>query len=338
MTEAIRIPYEFFKNGFTPSAILIAGKIFTFSTLKNAKDSICRSSFRDFARDFGLSERQVARKVKALKSSDFVKQDKSLRACACYTYTGEKCENAFIRSETYLYQEEFEIRGEGKRYLTLTEILVLSLIMTHCKNPKAGKFLGSVRSIAKILGISSTTAQRCISTLKRADLISCPAEDKAPNGSRRSVYHVNRKLLKSTRKESAKTVKEKSYVDPKIAALDADAERKRFYALALDRANAPAEAMQDRLRADDKYREAEKAWNGLKIRQAKAEIEDNTEEIGQIREEKKRWRSIMAERMAALNISPADLKPRYRCKKCSDTGFLPNGAVCDCYPVKEKRP
>lgn len=328
----IRIPYEFFSEGFTLAGVLILGKIFTFSTLKNVKDSICRSSFRDFARDFGLSERQVARKVKSLKKGDLIAQDKSLRACASYTYTGEKCEKAFIRSDLYLYQEQFEIKGEGKRYLTIAEILVLSLMMTHCGNPKSGRFTGSVRSIAKILSLSASTVQRCLSALKRANLISCPAEDKSPNGSRRSVFHVNGKLLKKTEKAYKETVKVKEYVDPEVARINAKADRERFYSHARERAEAPARQARERLQADLPYRVAERSWNDLKIPQARAEISGDVQEQKRISQEQTRWRAVMAERMAALSISPEDLKPRFRCRKCSDTGFKPDGIACDCYP------
>ena len=135
----IRIPYEFLSKGLTAAALLILGKIFTFSNISNKQDGVCRSSFRRFAQDFRLSERQIARKVKELKGEKVVVQDKSLNTCAAYTYAGEKCGKSFIRSELYLYQKEFEIHGEGKRYLTLSEILVLSLIRTHCNNPETGK-------------------------------------------------------------------------------------------------------------------------------------------------------------------------------------------------------
>lgn len=187
----IRIPYEFLCKGFTAAGLLTLGKIFTFSSA-NAKDRICRSSFKTFAKDFRLSERQIARQVKELKAEKIVVQDKSRRACAAYTYAGEKCGNGFIRSELYLYQKEFEIFGERKRYLTHSEILVLSLIRTHCDNPKAGKYTGSIRGMAKLLGLSSSTVQRCLDVLKRAHLITC--ESKAPNGSRWSAYRINKNI------------------------------------------------------------------------------------------------------------------------------------------------
>ena len=135
-------------------------------------------------------------------------QDKSLNTCAAYTYAGEKCGKSFIRSDLYLYQKEFEIHGEGKRYLTLSEILVLSLIWTHCNNPETGKYTGSIRGMAKLLGLSPSTVQRCIEVLKRANLIIC--ETKAPNGSRWSAYRVNEKHLKTAEREYKNSAQKKA--------------------------------------------------------------------------------------------------------------------------------
>ena len=331
----IRIPYEFLSKGLTAAALLILGKIFTFSNISNKQDGVCRSSFRRFAQDFRLSERQIARKVKELKGEKVVVQDKSLNACAAYTYAGEKCGKSFIRSELYLYQKEFEIHGEGKRYLTLSEILVLSLIRTHCNNPETRKYTGSIRGMAKLLGLSPSTAQRCIDVLKRANLIICEA--KAPNGSRWSAYRINEEHLKTAEREYKKSVKKESYVDPKIAAADAKAEREHFYSVARRQAEAPAEQAKERLRADERYKAAEKALNALKIPQARAEITHDAAELKRIGKERTCWKAVLIERMKALNITSEDLKPRYRCSKCSDTGFKPDGHQCDCYPLKGGR-
>lgn len=331
----IRIPYEFLSKGLTAAALLILGKIFTFSNISNKQDSVCRSSFRRFAQDFRLSERQIARKVKELKGKKVVLQDKSLNTCAAYTYAGEKCGKSFIRSDLYLYQKEFEIHGEGKRYLTVSEILVLSLIWTHCNNPETGKYTGSIRGMAKLLGLSPSTVQRCIEVLKRANLIVCEA--KAPNGSRWSSYRVNEKHLKTAEREYKNSAKKEGYVDPKIAALDAQSEREHFYSVAKRRAEAPAEQAKERLRSDERYRTAEKALNDLKIPQARAEITNDTAELKRIGKERTSWKAVLLERMKAMNISPEDLRPRYRCVKCSDTGFRPNGQMCDCYPKGGRR-
>ena len=273
--------------------------------------------------------------MKELKGKKVVLQDKSLNTCAAYTYAGEKCGKSFIRSDLYLYQKEFEIHGEGKRYLTLSEILVLSLIWTHCNNPETGKYTGSIRGMAKLLGLSPSTVQRCIEVLKRANLIIC--ETKAPNGSRWSAYRVNEKHLKTAEREYKNSAKKDGYVDPKIAALDAQSEREHFYSVAKRRAEAPAEQAKERLRTDERYREAEQRYNMLMPKIGTYAAFGQTEELKKAKGEQKRWAAVMAERMNAMNISPEDLRPRYRCVKCSDTGFRPNGQMCDCYPKGGRR-
>ncbi|MFQ7079509.1 MAG: hypothetical protein ACLRSW_17155 [Christensenellaceae bacterium] len=91
------------------------------------------------------------------------------------------------------------------------------------------------------------------------------------------------------------------------------------------------------MRADERYKAAEKALNALKIPQARAEITNDAAELKRIGKERIRWKAVLIERMKALNITSEDLKPRYRCLKCSDTGFKPDGHQCDCYPLKGGR-
>ena len=44
---------------------------------------------------------------------------------------------------------------------------------------------------------------------------------------------------------------------------------------------------------------------------------------------KERRKSILQ----AVGIRESDLLPNYSCKKCSDTGFLKDGRMCDCYRI-----
>ena len=291
----IRIPYEFFHRGLTAVARLVLAKIFTFSRIPNV-ESECRSSFRKFADDFRISERQIARKVKELKARKVVTQ--------------------------------------GSRFLTLSEILVFSLMMTHCRNAATGgKYTGSIRSIAEILGLSPSTVFRCVDVLKRANLIKC--ETKAPNGSAWTSYRINKKYVNSAEhayNKAGKSGKKTRFIDPQTAAADAKADRERFYSIARQRAEAPAEQIRQRLRKDDQYSAAERNYNRLISKIAAYEVHGQTAERDAAEREQKRWANVMARRMAAMNIRSEDLRPRYRCAKCSDTGFRPDGSACDCYP------
>jgi hypothetical protein len=257
-----------------------------------------------------------------------------MRSCAAYTYTGEQCANGYIQTDLYLYQSEFDIAGEGTRYLTLSEIYVLSLIITHCSNPKKEECTSSIRGMGKTLGISAATVQRCISTLKRAELIF--VKKRAVNGSGWTEYVVNEKLLRRREKSYRKTMKPQEsprvFVSPEVAAANARADRERYYSIARDHANAPVESTLRRLRTNQDYVAAENAVKKLDIEIARKDVYGTANEVATLQREQNRWKAAMAERMADMNISPDDLKPRYRCAKCSDTGFLPNGTACDCYP------
>jgi len=48
-------------------------------------------------------------------------------------------------------------------------------------------------------------------------------------------------------------------------------------------------------------------------------------------EEKKRLWEKRKAILAEMGIREEELLPQYTCKKCNDTGFLPNGKSCDCY-------
>ena len=59
--------------------------------------------------------------------------------------------------------------------------------------------------------------------------------------------------------------------------------------------------------------------------------------IAALRREQETARQIMAQRLHAMNLTPDDLLPHYACAKCRDTGYLPDGRPCDCYPERTGR-
>ena len=71
----------------------------------------------------------------------------------------------------------------------------------------------------------------------------------------------------------------------------------------------------------------------MEIELAKAELyqPELTEKL------QKEKNNLLEERMDCLSgigLTENDLIPKYRCSKCSDTGWLPNGRACDCYSNK----
>ncbi len=110
---------------------------------------------------------------------------------------------------------------------------------------------------------------------------------------------------------------------------EARAARERFYCIRRQRAEDAAEKVCGAARKDEEFREAERELRsaGSAIGRAEAKGEDTAA----LRERLHAAETRRARAMLRLHLTEEDLLPRYACKKCSDTGFLPDGRACDCY-------
>lgn len=347
------IPYPLFKKKVHPkngrflrkAEILILGTIFGFSSAK--ENASCNKTYRTFEENLNLSHGTVARAIKELKEAELIIQDKSRRICSSYRFNNPKKSKKFIVIDFFLYATKFTVRGETEpRYLTKSEIEVLSLIRTHCSN-KHGKgfFESSVRGIASILNLCDTTVQKCITTLLHADLIFRPENEKGINNYQRSRFTVNKKLLRKSEKKFQKQAsptaplpsKEVRAKEQEIENANARAERERYYMRLQNIANSRAKAFQERLEADDTYKRVDTDRRKLEPQIGRAEA-FCLPELTELYEKRRKLLAERARRMAELNISEADLQPIWHCPKCSDTGFRPNGRMCDCYPGGRQQP
>ena len=116
------------------------------------------------------------------------------------------------------------------------------------------------------------------------------------------------------------------------AAISADArsERERWYASRRAAAQAHADRAARLARQDAEYVRAESAIKKGEIELAKAEV-FSPQTLPAVRERLEKARAARAAALGRLGLSDADFVPRYACAKCSDTGFLPDGRMCDCY-------
>lgn len=333
----IRTPYSYFKRHRRRSEIMILSAVFSFSDAGNAR---CNYSYRQFEEKLNLSHGSVARAIKALKESGEISQDKSRRSRTAYNDAKRTKENGFVKIELYLYHTLFNIRGEKEAcLLTNAEIDVLCFIKTHCSNQRGdGTFLGSVRGIARTLNLSKTTVQDAIDTLLHAGLIYRPA--RGVNGHERSLYTVNEKLLRRTERNYKRATEPKKpsrkALSPEQKKEEERIERERYYTELRRRAQNRVYFFEDQLDKDDTYKEITSKWKGKDIEIARAEVY-NLPELEELRKEKRRLGAQRARRMAELDISESDLKPQWRCRRCNDEGFLPNGKLCDCYPGRGRK-
>lgn len=324
--------------------------LFTLSKVASFSKTACRSKMQEFSSDFHVTERHSSRVVnKYLKNKEIerVTDEKGRAVRSLYRYVGvDPYAGGSLRIDMFLLETEFIFKGSKKkgvdahtRYLTLIEVLVLSFMLQHCRNPKKRAFTGSVRSIAKKLHLSTSSVQAAIFWLMNASLISRPEEDKAKNGSDWTTYHANEGLIreakkKSERVEQVRAEPEKTVVKYKtadVAAADAKSARERFYAKRREKAHKRADQAKARLNADMEYKEAAQEEIRLHRPLARAQIDGNIKEQRRLQELMRQAKRKMKARMEALAISPEDLIPQYFCAKCADKGFLPDGTSCKCY-------
>lgn len=123
--------------------------------------------------------------------------------------------------------------------------------------------------------------------------------------------------------------------DEKPSAEEQAREREEWYRARRDRAEEIAEYNRRKAEAIDGYAEDLKEMKRLEIAAEKAEADGSVNHAQDILSELSRLRDKLKTRLASVGLSEEDLRPKYHCKKCSDTGYLPNGKPCDCYD-KEK--
>lgn len=119
--------------------------------------------------------------------------------------------------------------------------------------------------------------------------------------------------------------------DDKASAEEHARARDEWYRERRERAEEIAEYNRRKAEVIDGYTEDLKEMKRLEIAVAKAEAGGSVDYSGNILSELSRLRDRLKTRLAVVGLSEEDLRPKYHCKKCSDTGYLPNGKPCDCY-------
>ncbi|MBE7084740.1 MAG: DnaD domain protein [Clostridiales bacterium] len=122
----------------------------------------------------------------------------------------------------------------------------------------------------------------------------------------------------------------KTFVSPTVEAVNAKADRERYYALLREKAIAKADKFLAKANENARFKQITAELAGMEISIAKAEVFES-EKLPALLEKKK---ALAIERKAILDkmgIDESDLLPQFVCKKCKDTGFLESGKACDCY-------
>ena len=122
----------------------------------------------------------------------------------------------------------------------------------------------------------------------------------------------------------------RSYTNPSIDAANAKADRERYYALLREKAQSRADKFVRKANGNARFKALTAELSTMEISLAKAEVFE-PKNLPALQEKKALLLSERKGLLMQMGISEDDLLPKFVCPKCSDTGFLKNGAACDCY-------
>ena len=331
----IRIPYSLMRSTTTrngrerklsASLLTATAAIFSFSEGDKIADFTCR----ELSERYNLSKSSAERAIKAALDAKIVKR---LNKISQYKFEGEKGEDGFLLIEEWAYFAEFEF-GSRRGNLSQNDVRVLFYILSLCRSQKGAPiWRASYSHIARRLNLSKNTVIAAVDELKAAKLIY--TSGRSWNGHTKMTFSVNEKALSAAKSE---TIRRAKTISTEIQSANARTDRDRYYAHLQAIAEAPAEKARTRARSDEAYRTAEQELRELDLEIARAEYQGKADIRALLLDRQRAAQERRRERLEAMGLTDDDLRPRYNCVKCSDKGYLPNGAACDCYPTRRGRP
>lgn len=316
----------------SPSARAFAGRVFGVSRSKNP-DAALWTSYDQIQEELGVCRATVASTVNALKEFDLIEENARQRNGTSYTFkaaTGKRYDIVPL----FLYTADVTIGGVERR-LTKSQVLLLAHLMTEVKRPKNnGKYEGSVARLARELNLSETTVKKGIKVLLKARLIYRAAEDKGVNGYKLTTYRVNRELFEYERFRRSKKKAKTTSKEKAIADADARAERESYYAQRQQEMKARADRYTLKAyEAAPILKDIAAQLRTLAPKVARAELEKDEAALLILTVKDQKLREERVATLRRFGIEERRMDPTFyaRCKKCGDTGFLPNGKGCTCY-------
>jgi hypothetical protein len=122
----------------------------------------------------------------------------------------------------------------------------------------------------------------------------------------------------------------RGYVNPIIEAVNAKADRERYYATLREKAQSIADKFVAKANKNERFKQLNTLLAKMEIALAKAEVFEPSK-LPDLTKEKATLLRERRDILNALGIEEGQLLPQFTCTKCSDTGFLPSGVACNCY-------
>jgi hypothetical protein len=116
----------------------------------------------------------------------------------------------------------------------------------------------------------------------------------------------------------------------RIDAVNDRAERERYYSALQEKAWAIAEKNLARAKQYKLFDEITQELSIIEIEIAKAELYKPTELKG-MQDKRAKLQGDMERCLNLIGLTESDIKPKWKCNKCNDTGWQEDGRACDCY-------
>lgn len=336
-----RVPLSLYRQKdderrLTPSSYALFGKIYNFSHTSDS-EAMCRLTYDQVRHEYGWARSTVAAAFDQLRSSKKIRKIDRDQDGTAYAYVDELPGKQYDNIPQYLYTAEICVSGERRR-MKESEIRVLARFMTECAYPKnggnplngGGVYNVSNKKLARLVCLSETTVKKAIRALMKARLVYRSAKNKGINRYKLSGYEVARECYVYKKYAVKRKAKSQESLPNEIKAANDRADRARFYAQRREEAQARADKYLAIANGSEHFKTVTKKLSLMEIELAKAELH-NPCKLPELKEEKRRLQAERAQSLLVLDITEEMLVPQWTCKKCEDSGFLPNGRACGCY-------
>ena len=130
--------------------------------------------------------------------------------------------------------------------------------------------------------------------------------------------------------QNAPARKSEPYLNESAIAADLRGSRERYYAVLREQAIDRAEQMRKKAEENAEFKKANILVKECELALARAESL-GTNDLSPLQYALTQAKERRKQSLKAVGIIESDLLPAYTCKKCSDTGFMKDGRMCDCY-------
>ena len=308
-------------------------------------------TYRNYNEVLESSDKATCKGLSRLKEADLIEQDKSNRSYSKYTVKKKPKGKGYTTYDKKYFEIIDEHAKKPVRWRRSSVQLLACRLIRHLISEGKEWFVASHDHIANMLGISKRSAQNAVDHLMYCKVIFRPKEYKGKYAGKASAYrfgsaltdtlrkYENQQQEEAKQKAKAKRAKAKRTSSDAVgtseqAAPQSAAERKkiareRYWAARREKAYKRANKYETLAMGDAAYKNAMETIRKDEIELARAEVHA-PETVREIQIRLNKAHRERADALLRLHLTEEDLLP-YDCKKCEDSGYLPNGRMCNCY-------